>query len=131
MEMAVTFPKGSQVEASFGGFWVLTDQPSPEGENAAPTPFQLFLASIGTCVGYFVLCFCQQRNIPSEKVRVTLHAEKDTRSHLVEDIMITLHVPKDFPEKYREGIIRAAGSCLVKKHMENPPKFSINVARSE
>lgn len=131
MEMTVTFPKGSQVLANFHGFTVLTDQPSPEGEGAAPTPFQLFLASIGTCVGYFVLSFCQSRKIPSDKVRVTMHAEKDTQSRLVEDIMISLHVPTDFPEKYREGIIRAASSCLVKRHMEHPPKFSINIARSE
>ena len=123
--MAVSFPKDSQVLASFEGFQVLTDQ-----EGAAPTPFQLFLASIGTCVGYFVLSFCQGRNISSENLRVTMRAEKDTRSHLVEDIMITLHVPKDFPEKYRDGVIRAAGSCLVKKHMEHPPKFSINIALS-
>jgi putative redox protein len=89
------------------------------------------LASIGTCVGYFVLSFCQSRGIPSDKLGVTLHAEKDTRSRLVEDIMISLHVPKDFPEKYREGIVRAAGSCLVKKHMEHPPKFSINVVHAK
>ncbi len=129
--MKVTFPKGSQVLASFDGFEVLTDQPAPEGENAAPTPFQLFLASIGTCMGYFVLYFCRQRDIPADKVRVTLHAEKDPRSHLVEEIILMLRVPREFPEKYRAGVIRAAESCLVKKHLDHPPKFSINVVKSE
>jgi ribosomal protein S12 methylthiotransferase accessory factor len=130
MEMNVTFPKGKQVKASFEGFSVLTDQPRPEGEGAAPTPFNLFLASIGTCVGYFVLSYCEHHGVPSERLRVTMHTDRNTSSHLVEDIIITVHVPQDFPEKYEAGVIRAAGSCLVKRHMEHPPKFSVNIMKT-
>jgi len=131
MEMSVTFPQGKQVMASFEGFNVLTDQPQPEGGNAAPTPFDLFLASIGTCAGYYVLSHCQHHGIPSDQLRVVLHAEKDPRSHMVEEIIITVHVPRDLLEQYQAGIIRAAGLCLVKKHLEKPPKFTVNVVKSE
>jgi len=130
MEMTVTFPKGAQVQASFEGYTVLTDQPEPEGSGAAPTPFNLFLASIGTCVGYYVMSYCQHHGIPSEKMSVTLQSDRNTSSHLVEEIKLTVHVPRDFPDKYSAGVIRAAGSCLVKKHMENPPKFSVTIAKS-
>ena len=131
MEMNITVPGGKQVKAGFDGFTVLTDQPQPEGTNAAPTPFNLFLASIGTCSGYYVLSYCQQHGIPSDRLRVTLHAERDASSHLVEDIQLTVHVPRDLPEKYHAGVIRAAGSCLVKRHMEHPPKFTINIMMTE
>ena len=48
MEMLIDFPGGSRVDAHFGPFAVATDQPPASG---APTPFALFLASIGTCAG--------------------------------------------------------------------------------
>jgi len=128
--MDVTFPHGKQVKASFGGFTVLTDQPVPEGDGAAPTPFNTFLASIATCVGYYVLAYCEQHEVSPEKLRVTMQADRDPETRLVKDIVLKVHVPKDFPDKYEAGVIRAAGSCLVKRHMENPPKFSISVVKN-
>ena len=64
MEMVIDFPGGARVDAHFGPFTVMTDQPSKAGgEDSAPTPFALFLASLGTCAGIYVLGFCRQRNL--------------------------------------------------------------------
>ncbi len=71
MEMIVDFPGGDRVDAHFGPYTVMTDQPSPSGEaGSAPTPFSLFLASIATCAGIYVLGFCKQRNLPTEGMRI-------------------------------------------------------------
>ena len=56
MEMIVDFPGGDRVDAHFGSYTVMTDQPNAKGEpGSAPTPFSLFLASIATCAGIYVL----------------------------------------------------------------------------
>ena len=66
-EMIVTFGGGKKVNAEFNGFTIATDQAIyAGGEGAAPEPFSLFLASIGTCAGIFVLSFCQSRGIPTD-----------------------------------------------------------------
>ena len=52
MEMVISFPGGKRVDAEFGGMVIQTDQPPQGGgEGSAPTPFALFLASMGTCAG--------------------------------------------------------------------------------
>ncbi|MDA8242639.1 MAG: osmotically inducible protein OsmC, partial [Elusimicrobia bacterium] len=57
-EMEITFPGGKKVNALWHGFEIATDQPkSSGGDNSAPAPFDLFLASLGTCAGIFVLGF--------------------------------------------------------------------------
>jgi ribosomal protein S12 methylthiotransferase accessory factor len=62
MEMIIDFPGGARVDAHFGPYTVLTDQPpSGGGDGSAPTPFALFLSSMGTCAGIYVLGFCRQR----------------------------------------------------------------------
>ena len=62
MEIIIDFPGGAKVDAHFSGFTVKTDQsPKGGGEGSAPSPFSLFLASIGTCAGIYVLGFCRQR----------------------------------------------------------------------
>ena len=71
MELIIGFPGGARVDAHFGDFEVRTDQPPQGGgEGSAPTPFAVFLASIGTCVGIYVLGFCKQRGLPVEGVKI-------------------------------------------------------------
>jgi putative redox protein len=128
MDMQIRFPGGKAVEALFNGFTVKTDQPVIDGgSGSAPSPFDLFLASIGTCTGYYVLSFCQKNNIPTEKMTLSGRFLRNPLTHLVETIQIDIHVPKDFPEKYTKAVIKAAEVCTVKRHLERPPRIDINV----
>jgi len=126
MEMTITFPGGARVDAHFGPFTVPTDQPREGGgEGSAPTPFATFLASIGTCAGIYVLGFCRQRGLPTEGIRLTQRLEPDPATGLIGRIGLDIHVPPDFPEKYRTALVRAAEQCAVKKHLEHPPRFEV------
>jgi len=130
MEMLITFPGGQQVAAQFGGMTVLTDQP-PEsgGEGSAPTPFALFLASLGTCAGVYVLSFCQHRGIPTAGISLHQQAEfvstEDGKRRLVR-VRIEIIVPPEFPEKYHSALVKSAELCAVKKAILEPPEFSIS-----
>ena len=122
MEILIDFPGGSRVDAHFGKFTVPTDQPPLA---SAPTPFDLFLASIGTCAGIYVLGFCQQRGLSTDGIHIVQHIHSNPVTHLVDEIDIEIIVPPSFPEKYRDSLIRSAELCRVKKHLEKPPTFKI------
>jgi putative redox protein len=126
MEMVIDFPGGAKVDAHFGGFTIHTDQPPMGGgDGSAPTPFAVFLASIGTCAGIYVLGFCKQRGLPTEGIRIIQRMYNDPFSGMVGKIDLEIQVPPSFPEKYRPSLVRSAELCAVKKHFENPPKFNI------
>src|SRR5512143_3650733 len=122
MEMIIDFPGGSRVDAHFGKFTVATDQPPVA---SAPTPFALFLSSIGTCAGIYVLGFCQQRGLPTEDIRIIQRIDANPFNGMVEKIGLEIQIPSTFPEKYRDSLIRSADICAVKKHLEKPPRFEI------
>ncbi len=122
MEMIIDFPGESRVDAHFGNFTVSTDQPPVA---SAPTPFALFLSSIGTCAGIYVLGFCRQRSLPTEGIRIVERVHSNPYNGMVEKIDLDILVPPTFPEKYRDSLVRSAELCAVKKHLENPPKFAI------
>jgi putative redox protein len=123
MDMLIDFPGGSRVDAHFGGFTVPTDQPPA---SSAPSPFDLFLASIGTCAGIYILGFCRQRGLSITGIRVVEHVNHSPVTGMVEKIELEIHVPATFPEKYRDSLIRSAELCAVKKHLEKPPRFEIS-----
>lgn len=126
MEMVIDFPGGAAVDAHFGPYTVQTDQPPMGGgKGAAPTPFALFLASLGTCAGIYVLGFCRQRGLPTEGIRILQRTHSDPATGMVGKIDLEIQVPPTFPEKYLPSLIRSAELCAVKKHMEHPPQFDV------
>ncbi len=126
MEMIVDFPGGARVDAHFSGYTVNTDQPPQGGgEGAYPTPFAIFLSSIATCAGIYVLGFCKQRGLPTGGIRIVQRAQRNPATGMVEKIDMEIQVPSSFPEKYYDALVRSADQCAVKKHLENPPKFNV------
>jgi putative redox protein len=126
MELVIDFPGGARVDAHFSGFTVPTDQPAiGGGDNSAPTPFAVFLASIGTCAGIYVLGFCKQRSLPVEGIRIIQTVHTDRVTGMTEKIDLEIQVPSSFPEKYYDALIRSADQCKVKKTLENPPVFNV------
>jgi len=132
MEMIIDFPGGARVDAHFGPYTVNTDQPPQGGgEGAAPTPFALFLASMGTCAGIYVLGFCKQRGLSTDGIRILQRVHIDPVTGMVGQVDLEIQVPPSFPEKYRPSLIRSAELCAVKKHLENPPAFEITTKEVE
>jgi len=127
MDMIIDFPGGARVDAHFGPYTLMTDQPPMGGgEGAAPTPFATFLASLGTCAGIYVLGFCRQRGLDTTGIKLIQRVRSNPMTGMVGEIEIEIQVPDSFPEKYYSALVRSAEQCAVKKHMENPPKFNVH-----
>lgn len=127
MEMTVTFPGGARVDASYGNHIVRTDQRLADGgEDSAPTPFSLFLVSLGTCAGIYVLEFLRKRNLPTDNVKLIQQTRRDPESGMLGRVEIEIMLPPDFPEKYREAIVRAAELCSVAKLLQKPPAILVS-----
>lgn len=127
MNVAVSFPGGVAVEADVKGHRVRTDQPRPYGEDSAAAPFDLFIASIATCMGFYALRFCQERGIATEGLGLSVETVRDEAKKRLATIRVALTLPPGFPEKYKVAIGRAVDQCAVKKHMVEPPAFELTV----
>jgi putative redox protein len=131
MDMEIFFPGNKRVHARYKGFLIETDQSTASGgDESSPAPFDLFLASLGTCAGFYVLSFLEQRGLPVEGAGVVMRHERNPETKLVAKVTIEIRVPAGFPEKYRAAVIRAAETCAVKRHLDNPPAFETFVTQA-
>jgi putative redox protein len=129
MKYEIVFGGGMKVDAKVRSFTIQTDQPVDSGgQDTAPSPFEVFLASIGTCAGFFVVSFCQARSIPTDSIRLVQTMIRNDTTHMVEKINIEIVLPPDFPEKYKNAVIKAAESCTVKKHLSAPPTIEVSTS---
>ena len=129
MDMRIYFAGGKRVDAQYKGFNIQTDQSVMNGgEGKSPPPFDLFLASLGTCAGFYVLIFCQERDIPTKDIDLVLRTLRDTESRMIKKITIYINLPDGFPDKYKNAVRQAADLCAVKKHIINAPEFEITIS---
>lgn len=127
-EILVTLPGGRRVDAQVGPHLVRTDQPRDNGgEDSAPSPYQLFLASMATCAGIFVQGFCAKRELPTEGITLALRAEHDRETGALARVEIDLRLPAGFPEKYRDALARVVDQCSVKRAIQAQPAFAVKV----
>ena len=127
-QMKITFPGGLRINANYKGFVIETDQPTyAGGEGSAPSPFDLFLASIGTYSAHYVLAFCKERKISTENTSVILTTERNPQTKRVKKISLEINLPPEFPEKYKNAVLKAADNCSVKKHILNAPIFDVKI----
>ncbi|MFI5144578.1 MAG: OsmC family protein [Ignavibacteria bacterium] len=125
--MEIYFDGKKKVNARFNGHVIKTDQPlEAGGENSASAPFELFLASIGTCAGIYVKSFCDQRGIAAENIKIYQDMEYNHETKLIGKIKLSIELPPDFPEKYRDALVNVANLCAVKKHLLNPPEIEVS-----
>lgn len=125
----VSFPDGKRIDAKIGKFIINTDQAVANGgDESAPEPFQLFLASIATCAGIYALSFCQGRKISVAGMSLSMECDWDEDKKRYPKMSINLRLPEGFDEKYRKAVVRSMDLCSVKKHMMDPPEFEITTS---
>ena len=124
----VQFPGGKRVDIRIRGFEIATDQSLKAGGAAsAPAPFDLFLSSMAACAGIYALNFCESRKLPTQGLGLSMDWERDAKQPLQAKVRYRLKLPRGFPEKYRSSIVKAMNLCAVKKHIQNPPEFLVEV----
>jgi putative redox protein len=124
--MEITFDGGKVITAHSHGHIIRTDQPVADGGgDSAPSPYELFLASIGTCAGIYVKSFCDNRQISTDGIKIIENIEWSKETGLPLKISLDIRLPEAFPEKYKASLIHVADLCKVKKTMATPPQFEI------
>ncbi len=123
MEMEIGFPGGPKIETGFKGT-TITVGSDIENEPGLE-PLDLFFVSLGLCAGKYVMEFCRARNMPYEETKILLSTQWDEDKKMHTQVLIHIQLPKEFPEKYKNAVIKTVNLCSVKKHIFTPPTFKV------
>lgn len=128
MKMEVRLEEGFVFKAVCGGHEVVTDQHQAEGgADKAMTPAELFVASLGNCVGVYAVRFCRRHNLPTEGMKVLLDWTVVKDPWRIGAIQAELHYPHQIPEAERKGLLRFAEACFVHETITHPPEIRIEI----
>jgi putative redox protein len=117
---------GDRFSIDIRGHRVTVDQPlSNGGDDSAPTPTELFVASLTSCVAFYAHRYLVRHGIPSNGLSVSADFSMASRPARVGEVDITLKVPEGLPTERRDGLLAVASHCTVHNTLKLPPAVRI------
>jgi uncharacterized OsmC-like protein len=125
MLVNVSYKSHLQFKASARDHEILGDQPLDNGgDNQGMTPSEWFLASIGSCVGFYALKYLQTRNLDARGLSINVSAEKTTETPVrLDNFKIQISLPIALDARHQKGLETATKSCLIHNTLTHSPKI--------
>jgi putative redox protein len=122
--------KGGDVfEIGIRGHLVYVDQPIEDGgSDLAPTPVELFVASLASCVAHYARGYLSRHDLPTEGLSVTATFTMADRPARVGEVTVSVTVPDGVPEERRAALLAVASHCTVHNSLAQAPEVSIKLA---
>ncbi|MEV3858178.1 OsmC family protein [Streptomyces sp. NPDC050095] len=105
------------------------DQPTEAGgDNDGPTPVELFVTSLASCVAYYAGRFLQRHHVAYDHLRVTADFDMaDDRPARVAAVRLGLQLPVELSTARREGLRAVVDHCTVHNSLRRPPEVTIGI----
>jgi putative redox protein len=128
MKLSVLYHGGTRYDILSGKHRVVTDQPVADGgQDAGPSPVELFVGSIASCIGYFVGRFCARHDIPHEGLSVEAEWFMAENPHRVGQVDISIHLPHRLLPELKDRLLKVAHGCTVHQSMALTPTIGIRL----
>ena len=128
IEVSVEHLGDVQFEVAARGHRIISDQPADSGGyDEGMTPPELFLASLGSCAGYYAAEYLRSRNLAPRGTRVRVTADKVKAPARMDNFRIEVDVPGELSQADHEGIEHAVHRCLIHATLVNPPQIALEV----
>ncbi|MBI5302510.1 MAG: OsmC family protein [Chloroflexi bacterium] len=130
MAQIVTYYKGDMLFESRIGNHILTiDVPADMvgGEDRGPIPPQLFVASLGSCIGAFVAQYCEINGIDDAGMTVEMSFEKTSKPTRLVDLKAIVKLPYGDCGARVHAIERVADLCPVHETIKTMNGLAITI----
>ena len=126
--------KFAQAVSVGGTHALLADEPVTHGGNdTGPSPYDYLLAGLGACTSMTLRMYAEHKNLPLDKVSVTLSHEKihaedcsscETKTGKIDVIEREIEITGDLDEATRERMLEIADKCPVHRTLHGEVKVS-------
>lgn len=129
-KLSVTVEGGDRYRIAIRGHEVQVDQPVSEGgDDTAPTPTELFVAGLASCVAFYGGRYLRRHDLPSNGFEVDCSFRMaDDRPARVRSIRMDVHLPAGFPDERREAFLAVMRHCTVHNSLSLKPDVAIALA---
>jgi uncharacterized OsmC-like protein len=129
MAKITTYYKGDMLfESKLGNHTIISDvPPAMGGSDRGPTPPEIFVASLGSCVAAFVANYCNQVGVDSRDMTVDVTYDKAEDPTRLVNLKVDVNLPHGDAKKREKAILRVADHCPVHETIGTLQGIEINL----
>jgi putative redox protein len=125
-QMTVRYQDGDRLEIDVRGHQVIVDQPlAAGGGDEGPTPTELFIAGLASCVGFYAERFLRRHSLPVEGLEVRCQFAMDPDAARVASVQLGVVVPAFLNESHRRALLAVVDHCTVHNSIRQEPEGGI------
>ena len=129
MEVVVRYDRGSRFTAECHDHTVVTGKAGEEpGPGDGMWPAQMFAASLGMCIGGYVVSYCHRRGIPCDGMRIELERESVKVPSRAAKVAVKIHMPEPLPEEEKKRVLRVADTCYITQSIVHGMKVEVSLS---
>jgi uncharacterized OsmC-like protein len=126
--LMVSHVDGDRFRIEVRGHTLTVDQPrGAGGDDTAPTPTELLVASLAGCVAFYARRFLGRHGLPTDGLAVAASFTMASRPARVQTVRLTLAVPDGVPARHRDPLLAVASHCTVHNTLSSTPNVEINL----
>jgi uncharacterized OsmC-like protein len=131
-EIEVRHEDGDRYRIGVRGHEIVVDQPVLDGgEDMGPTPTELFVAGLASCVAFYGGRFLRRHDIPADGFAVRCRFEfASDRPARVGAIAVDVTLPCGFPERRRAAFRSVIEHCTVHNSITRAPEIGIAIVEA-
>ncbi len=119
---------GDRFAVAMRGHVLTVDQPvDAGGEDTAPTPTELFVAGLASCVAFYARRYLRRHGLPEDGLAVEARYGLGSRPARVSSISVVLTVPDGVPAERRDALLAVASHCTVHNSLLDPPEVKVEL----
>lgn len=126
--ITVSHVAGDRFAIELGEHTLMVDQPLQDGgEGTAPTPTELFVASLASCVAHYARRYLTRHQLATEGLTVTADYQTGSGPARVTAVQVVVTVSPDVPVHRREALLAVASHCTVHNSLTHPPAVQVSL----
>jgi uncharacterized OsmC-like protein len=126
--ITTTYLGEMRFQTKLGDHALMIDVPAEMGgRNRAPTPPQLFVASLGSCVAAFIASYCEKAGIDDSGLAVDVRFDKAEDPTRLINLGIVIRLPNASCGHREEALRRVAEHCPVHATIATLENVSIEI----
>lgn len=126
MDVSVHHEGGDRYRVEIGWHALTVDQ--PDTGDTGPTPTELFVASLASCVAHYAGRFFARHGIDPDGFEVDASYATADRPARVSAIDLSLRLPRGFPDELRERLAAVVDHCTVHNSITTPPDVRVKLS---
>lgn len=124
--MTVSWVEGVRLAVQVRQHRFEVDQPVAEGgQDTGVTSVELFMASLGTCIGYFAVRFCQRHHMPTAGLNVNLQWDYAEKPHRIGAVTVRVALPGDWNPDLKQKLHKVLDGCTIHQSLRSPPTINL------